>query len=187
MTDSKQAEAPAGSGCGDLIKAALLAAKPGPSEAAEATGGLVRDQLLEASRNGHDILEAAADAAKGIAAAATKGAVTLWLASRGATAGATLAAHELRRDAGPVVAVVTRTLVEELLTGDADFGAAAKGSVQGAIWGADLTGGEIDPAAACRAAARVAWETAVAKRASAGERVRHILRNPIETYETGID
>lgn len=172
-------------GCAERVRAPLTEAKPGPSEAAEVTGGLVREALLEAVRLDHDLLDAAREAAQGVAAAVAKGAVPMWLAARGAAAGASLAAHELRRDPGPAVAAVTRALMEEALSADGDFGAAAKGAVQGAIWAADLAG--TDAGEACRAAARVALETAAAVRFGARERVRHILINPVEGYPTGIE
>lgn len=172
-------------GCTEAVRAPLIAAKPGPSEVAEATGGLVREALLNAVRGGHDLLDAASEAGAGVAGAASKGAVTLWLAARGAGAGTVAAAHELSRDPQPALNAITRSMMNEMLSSDGDFGAAAKGAVEGAIWGYDLAG--LEPGLGCRLTAKVALETAREARFGAGERVRHILREPIDTYETGIE
>lgn len=174
---STQEEAPA---LADLVRDAFLAADPGPSDVTDAAAQAVYGYLFDPLRDAEDPTALCAEAASGVLAAQKKHGAPVWHAARGALVGVLHAAvgHHLALEA--VIGATTARLMTDADAAGGDFGAAAQGSVEGAIVAAEELG--LDPTAMGGVAAAAALRTAADLGEGAGERVLHLVDRRVLGY-----
>ena len=107
-----------------------------------------------------------------------------WHASRGTLVGVIHAAGGAGGDVHEAIRTATSTLVRETAAMDGDFGAVAKGAVQGCIQGAEERGLDIDECA--HVAAEAALQAAEGMRPSAVVKIRHAVSGSVDGIPTGL-
>lgn len=168
----------------DSVQKLFVEAKPGAGEVADAAEHAVYTVLAELARGGEVTGEAIGAAASGIVGGVKKAVCPTWHASRGALVGVIHATGGAGGDVPEAIRTATSTLVRETAAMDGDFGAVAKGAVQGCIQGAEERGLDIDECA--HVAAGAALQAAEGLRPSAVVKVRHAVGGSVDGIPTGL-
>ena len=172
-----EAPAPAEHSIDEDVKAKIKEAAPGPGDVASTVETVVHRVLVPlASGDPAELTEAVAAAMSGVIDAA-KDVPPVWHAARGAVLGTLRATSGAPIDSYVAIEHATAALVERSDATGGDFGAAAKGAVEGAILGAEAVG--LDDEKAASAAATAGWETARKRSEAAGERVKHVVHRQV--------
>jgi len=159
----------------ESITKQIIDAKSEPGDLAGDVEEITRSFLAQALREADDATDPQTlveEVGRGVAESLKKVSPT-WHAARGALSGVLKGSMAAKVDAFESIEKLTTILVESTLATDADFGAAAKGAVIGALEGAEARGLD-EPRAGSRAAS-VAFAVAHATRPSAGVRVKDII------------
>ncbi len=167
------------------LEARVVDENPGPSEVDHVFAICVRDALTDALGDGSDLTAGIGQLCKGTIGATKKLGVPIWHAARGAVIGLYAAGHPAGIDLTEAIRTAAAVLMQESDKIGGDFGAVAKGVVEGAIEGADLFGLEWRGPASV--AANAALVTAKELGEGAIEHVHHLVTGRIHSVPVSID
>ena len=162
----------------DHVRAALIAAAPGPSEVTDAAAQATYGFLFPALEGCEDEAAAAAAAAAGTLLATKKlSSAPIWHVSRGAAVGIMHAGFGRRLDLEPMLIAAVRRMMTEADGLGGDFGAAAQGAIEGSITAADELG--LDPQDFAATTALAALEMSEELPEGALEKIQHLVNRRI--------